>query len=104
MLIAGLKNEKVDEFKIKCLKLSHQNSTLMKLLGRKKKKKKVFFMNVLDRKMPARDKGSTKKKRQTSQDDAKNAEWSALAKGQSSYRAFAYKMAGDWIQICHLQY
>lgn len=70
----------------------------------KKKKKKVFFMNVLDRKMPARDKGSTKKKRQTSQDDAKNAEWSALAKGQSSYRAFAYKMAGDWIQICHLQY
>lgn len=42
--------------------------------GKKKKKKKVFFMNVLDRKMPARDKGSTKKKRQTSQDDAKNAE------------------------------
>lgn len=37
MLIAGLKNQKADEFKIKCLKLSHQNSSLMKLLGGKKK-------------------------------------------------------------------
>lgn len=37
-LIAGLKNQKADEFKIECLKLSHQNSSLMKLLGEKKKR------------------------------------------------------------------
>lgn len=44
---------------IKCLKLSHQNSSLMKLLEGEKKKK--LFITVLDRKMPARDKGGTKK-------------------------------------------
>lgn len=36
MLIAELKNQKADEFKIKCFKLSHQNSSLMKLLWEKR--------------------------------------------------------------------
>lgn len=45
------------------------------IFGRKKKKKKgkSFIKNVLDRKSPARDKGSTKKK-VLLQDDASNAE------------------------------